>query len=92
MLLIQCPWCGERAESEFHYGGEADIARPVENAGMDNRAWGDYVFMRRNTFGLLREQWVHLHGCRRWFIVERDTRTYEITKVETFGHGQEATR
>ena len=22
MLLIKCPWCGERAETEFSYGGE----------------------------------------------------------------------
>ncbi|MEB0164296.1 sarcosine oxidase subunit delta, partial [Glaciimonas sp. CA11.2] len=29
MLLITCPWCGPRAESEFHCGGEADIARPL---------------------------------------------------------------
>ena len=23
MLLIPCPWCGEREETEFHHGGEA---------------------------------------------------------------------
>ncbi|CAM5214102.1 hypothetical protein CDEF62S_04788 [Castellaniella defragrans] len=64
MLLIQCPSCRESApRANFITGGEAgDIARPVENTG-GNHAWGDYVFMRRNTFGLLREQWVHLHGC-----------------------------
>ena len=30
MLLIACPWCGPRAESEFTCGGEADIARPLD--------------------------------------------------------------
>ncbi len=30
MLLIECPWCGERDESEFSYAGEAHIARPLE--------------------------------------------------------------
>ena len=30
MLLIDCPWCGERAETEFSYGGEAGIVRPKE--------------------------------------------------------------
>ena len=28
MLLIPCPWCGERDETEFRCGGEAHIARP----------------------------------------------------------------
>ena len=30
MLLIPCPWCGPRDEIEFHYGGEAHIARPAD--------------------------------------------------------------
>ena len=28
MLLIECPWCGPREETEFSCGGEAHIARP----------------------------------------------------------------
>ena len=28
MLLIDCPWCGPRAEHEFRCGGESHIARP----------------------------------------------------------------
>jgi len=27
MLLIECPYCGERPEPEFVYGGQAHIAR-----------------------------------------------------------------
>ena len=30
MLIIECPYCGQRDESEFSYGGEAHIARPLE--------------------------------------------------------------
>ena len=30
MLLIPCPYCGEREESEFHQGGEAHIERPKD--------------------------------------------------------------
>lgn len=78
MLLIHCPWCGDRAESEFNYGGQADIARPADPASLSDRDWGDYVFMRDNTLGAHREQWVHTHGCRRWFVVERDTLSYII--------------
>ena len=30
MFVIKCPWCGERAETEFSYGGEAGIVRPAD--------------------------------------------------------------
>ncbi|WP_354685487.1 sarcosine oxidase subunit delta [Cupriavidus necator] len=85
MLLIECPWCGPRAESEFSCGGEADIARPLETEKLSDREWGDYLFMRTNTRGTHREQWIHAQGCRRWFKVERDTVTYDIKGYETFG-------
>ncbi|MFV0284040.1 MAG: sarcosine oxidase subunit delta [Castellaniella sp.] len=91
MLLIKCPWCGDRAESEFSYGGEAGIVRPVDSESLDDRQWGDYVFMRRNPCGPLREQWVHAHGCRRWFVAERDTRTYEFRREECVGRHEETT-
>ena len=29
MLLIDCPHCGARDETEFSYGGEAHIMRPL---------------------------------------------------------------
>ena len=78
MLLINCPWCGARAESEFTCGGEADIARPLNPENLTDAEWGEYVFMRRNPRGLHREQWHHSFGCRRWFVLERDTVTYAI--------------
>ena len=31
MLLITCPWCGARDQSEFSYGGEAHIPRPANS-------------------------------------------------------------
>jgi sarcosine oxidase, subunit delta len=85
MLLIECPYCGPRAESEFTCGGEADIARPLASENLTDEQWGDYVFMRHNTRGSQREQWLHAHGCRRWFIVQRDTVTYKIEGYDTFG-------
>ncbi|MFP6561619.1 sarcosine oxidase subunit delta [Paraburkholderia sp. B3] len=85
MLLIECPWCGPRAESEFTCGGEADIARPLETDKLTDEEWGDYLFMRHNPRGEHREQWLHAQGCRRWFKVTRDTVTYAIHGYETFG-------
>jgi sarcosine oxidase subunit delta len=79
MLLIECPWCGERDESEFSYAGEAHIARPPDTEKLTDEQWADYLFMRKNPKGLHREQWLHAAGCRRFFNVERDTLTYKIS-------------
>ena len=79
MLVINCPWCGPRDESEFAYGGEAHIVRPKEPDKLTDAEWADYLFMRRNPLGRHLEQWGHAYGCRRWFNVERDTVTYRIT-------------
>ena len=45
MLLIECPWCGERAETEFSYGGEAGIRRPADPYALDDAEWADYLFI-----------------------------------------------
>ena len=80
MLSIECPWCGKRAETEFSYGGEAGITRPLEPEKLSDAEWADYLFMRTNTRGNFRELWNHSQGCRRWFGVERHTVTYEISE------------
>ena len=78
MLLIDCPFCGPRAEIEFSCGGEAHIARPVNTEAISDAEWADYLFMRKNPKGAFAERWVHTHGCRRWFSLTRDTVTNEI--------------
>jgi sarcosine oxidase subunit delta len=78
MLLIKCPFCGERTETEFSYGGEAGISRPLEPNTLSDEEWADYLFMRTNPKGAHTELWNHSQGCRRWFGVARDTVSYEI--------------
>ena len=78
MLLIKCPWCGERDESEFSYGGEAGITRPQDPFVLNDAEWADYLFMRKNPRGMHSELWNHSQGCRRWFGLIRDTVTYRI--------------
>ncbi len=85
MLLIKCPWCGQRDESEFSYAGEAHIARPLDTENLSDEAWADYLFMRKNPKGLHREQWLHAAGCRRYFNLERDTATYRISGAYKIG-------
>lgn len=82
MLLIQCPWCGPRDETEFRYGGEAHIARPENPEKLTDAEWAEFIFIRSNPKGLFRERWVHAAGCRRWFNAMRHTVTHEI--VETY--------
>ena len=79
MLIIKCPWCGNRDQIEFTYGGEAHIARPSNPEQLSDEEWADYLFMRKNQRGLHHEQWVHTYGCRQWFNVQRDTVTYQVT-------------
>lgn len=78
MLLIPCPWCGPRNETEFRPGGEAGIVRPPRPADASDGEWADYLFMRTNQRGRRRERWVHAQGCRRWFDLERDTVTHAV--------------
>ena len=73
MLLVPCPNCGERDQSEFHYGGEAHRSRPSEPETLSDEQWADYVFMRTNTKGVFAERWCHTAGCRKWFNTLRDT-------------------
>ncbi len=73
MLLIACPWCGMRPENEFHYGGEAHIARPADPASVDDAAWAEFLYMRSNPKGMHAERWRHIHGCGRFFNCVRDT-------------------
>ena len=75
MLLIQCPYCGERPESEFAYGGEAHIARPVAPSELTDEQWATFLYMRRNTKGVHAERWRHARGCNRFFNALRDTTT-----------------
>jgi sarcosine oxidase subunit delta len=73
MLLIPCPYCGDRPETEFRYGGEAHIARPLEPAKLDDKAWAGFLFDRTNPRGMHAERWLHIHGCARWFNLRRHT-------------------
>ena len=85
MLLITCPHCGPREESEFSCGGEAHIARPLAENSLTDAEFADYLFLRDNPKGVFLERWRHAAGCRRWFNVVRDTVTHEIIEVYAMG-------
>ncbi|MCI1374913.1 MAG: sarcosine oxidase subunit delta [Acetobacter sp.] len=83
MLLIECPYCGQRAEVEFAYGGEAHIARP--GPGVSEEEWEAFLYLRDNTKGVLAERWRHSHGCGRFFNALRDTRTDQFLQTYEMG-------
>jgi heterotetrameric sarcosine oxidase delta subunit len=78
MLLITCPWCGPRDETEFSYGGQAGVAYPTQPATLSDEQWAQFVFFRENPKGRFTERWVHAQGCRRWFDAIRDTATNDF--------------
>jgi sarcosine oxidase subunit delta len=77
MLLIRCPWCGERDETEYRYGGESHVLRP-SGATVSEEEWASYLFDRANTRGIHLERWLHAFGCRQWFNAARDTQTNAV--------------
>ena len=85
MMLIDCPFCGPRDETEFSCGGEAHIARPLAENKISDAEFADYLFMRDNPKGLFLERWRHSAGCRRWFNMARDTVSHEIVEIYPMG-------
>lgn len=80
MLLIRCPWCGERPQIEFTFKGDASVERPSESASQEE--WYDYVYTRTNPRGEYTEWWHHTAGCRHWIKVHRNTLTHEVYSSE----------
>ena len=86
-MRITCPFCGERELGEFSYLGDAAPRRPsvaVDDAASTSArdAFFDYVYLRDNPAGDMREHWYHGGGCRSWLVVTRSTTTHEIKAVE----------
>lgn len=85
MLQITCPYCGQRDETEFQFGGEAHIIRPPKPSIITDEEWTDYLYFRDNPKGVHYERWRHLHGCGQWFNMARNTVTHEILNVYAMG-------
>ena len=81
MLNIKCPYCGNRAQKEFAYGGDGTVKRPELNKSVTDQEWNAFVYERKSPRGKHIELWHHISGCRQWFRVQRDTVTHEIFKT-----------
>lgn len=76
MLLIECPFCGPRSETEFRYCGEAHMVRPAPDA--DEAIWASYLYLRDNARGEHAERWRHIQGCGQFLNAVRDTLSDKI--------------
>ena len=74
MQIFSCPFCGERPETEFHFGGDLGNLRPEGFDQVSPETWASYLYYRNNPKGLAREIWLHM-PCGELFAMERDTVT-----------------
>ncbi|MBZ0260820.1 MAG: sarcosine oxidase subunit delta [Hyphomicrobiales bacterium] len=81
-MRITCPYCGLRPFEEYTYLGDASKNRPTSNDPSTMEAWYDYLYLRDNPRGRMKEYWQHSSGCRSWLVVDRNTDTHEIFAVE----------
>ncbi len=91
MHLFPCPFCGDRDETEFHYGGEVGNLRPQPAETVSAARWAAYLFERDNLKGRKREIWAHDGGCGLIFGLERDTASHEVIRsfrLDTHGGSQ----
>ncbi|MFT7476213.1 MAG: sarcosine oxidase subunit delta [Verrucomicrobiales bacterium] len=76
MLLVPCPNCGPRNQSDLRLVGAA-VPRP--NPQTTTRAeWGEYLYLRENPADWMTETWYCRSGCRTYFAAERHQATNEF--------------
>ena len=81
MLLIDCPYCGERAQIEFTY--ERTLDSVVTLAMLPEDAMRT-LYERTNPRGLDDELWRHSYGCRQWLLSRRNRTTHAIDSVKAW--------
>jgi sarcosine oxidase subunit delta len=81
MLLIDCPHCGARAQSEFAYDRTLDAVVTLAMAPDDAVRT---LYTRANPRGWSDELWQHRFGCRQWLVIRRHTVTHAIDAVTAY--------
>ena len=79
MLLIPCPHCGTRDESEFDYGGRA-----IEFPGLDaaTSAWHEALHLGNDSADYADEYWYHGAGCERWIQLRRNLLSHDFIALD----------
>ena len=84
MQIFDCPFCGERNETEFHFVSEAGKVRPEPAREVTPELWASYLHTKNNPRGASREIWRHL-GCGELFAMRRDTVSMAVIAVVPLG-------
>jgi sarcosine oxidase subunit delta len=82
MLLIDCPFCGKRAQEEFSYERTTDAIVRFEDSPEEAV---ETLYARENARGASDEIWRHTYGCRSWMVMRRDRVTHKIEWVRPLG-------
>ena len=86
MQIFDCPFCGERDETEFHFVAEAGKVRPEPARDVAADVWGAYLHDKNNVRGISDEIWRHL-ACGELFVMRRDTVSMAVIAVESLRKG-----
>lgn len=85
MQIFSCPFCGDRPETEFHFGGDLGNLRPEGFRDVSDKTWSEYLYYRNNPKGLAREIWLHT-TCGELFAMSRDTVTMAASAGQALTH------
>jgi sarcosine oxidase subunit delta len=85
MLVIHCPYCGDRPELEFAYAGQAHLTRAADPSSQSDAELAAFLYERVNVKGVHAERWRHVRGCAKFFNALRDTTTDQF--VVTYKSG-----
>jgi sarcosine oxidase subunit delta len=81
MMLIPCPLCGPRALNEFAFERPLETVAPLSDPP---EALMQRLYTRTNPRGPSLELWRHLHGCRAFLALDRNSLTHEIMDARLF--------
>lgn len=87
MQVFDCPFCGPRNETEYHFVAEAGKVRPDTTKEIGDTEWASYLYTQRNKKGHVREVWMHL-TCSELFLIERDSVTMEVLGTTALRGGE----
>ena len=79
MQRFPCPFCGLRAETEFHFVVEAGKPRPEPAAEVSDADWAHYLYLCHSPKGAATEVWLHL-TCGEYFVMHRDTVSRDVIR------------
>lgn len=79
MQTFPCPFCGPRAETEFHFATEAGKRRP--EGAPSAKQWAAYLYAEAAPNGATREVWLHT-TCGEYFVLSRNSLTRDVIAAE----------